>query len=140
MREMIDVYIKDLSNNKAFNSFRKNIFATKENNNMNDYKADTGTKYINTVIKDNLSPTMYAYYFCEKSNRILSDKKASALKIYDFDLVDEDSNLKFRKDCEVVIHIKFINLKINKFRNRTTRIILTVTLLYTRHLLLTKKN
>jgi hypothetical protein len=97
---MIDKYTKELNSlkNKPF----KNFMASKELNILNELKADSNTKFINTVIKDNLSPVMYAYYFCEKSNRILSDKKASALKIYDFDLVDEDSNLKFRKDCDVV--------------------------------------
>ncbi len=51
---------------------------------------------------------MYSFYFCEKSRQILSDKEAAALKAMslenNFEIIDEDCNLKFRnvKDFDQV--------------------------------------
>ena len=43
-------------------------------------KLENRTRYYNTAEKDEISPTMYAYYFCDKSKQNLSDKEAAAMK------------------------------------------------------------
>ncbi len=62
-------------------------------------KLDNKTRYLNLVTNDNLSPTMYAYYFCEKPRQILSDKEAAAMKAMNiennFEFIEEENSLKF---------------------------------------------
>ncbi len=43
-------------------------------------KLDNRTRYFNTAFNDNMTQTIYAYYFCDKSRQILSDKEAAAIK------------------------------------------------------------
>lgn len=43
-------------------------------------KLDNKTRFFNTVLHDNLSPTMHAFYYCEKIPGILSDKDAMSMK------------------------------------------------------------
>ena len=43
-------------------------------------KLENRTRYCNTAEIDEISPTMYAYYFCDKSKQNLSDKEAAAMK------------------------------------------------------------
>lgn len=99
---MIEKYLKDL-NFLRINSSNLNTYVDNRKKSFSlNFKSENQTKYINTISKENLSPTMYAYYFCEKSNRVLSDNKASTLRMYDFDLGDENSILKLKKDCDEV--------------------------------------
>jgi UDP-N-acetylglucosamine:LPS N-acetylglucosamine transferase len=49
------------------------------------FKLDNRTRYFNTALNDNMSQTMYAYYFCDKSRQILSDKEATAIKAISLD-------------------------------------------------------
>lgn len=57
-------------------------------------KPDVKTKTYNTVKDDNLSPTLYAYYNCEKNRQILSDKDAATMRVMridnNIDLTDEN--------------------------------------------------
>jgi len=48
-------------------------------------KLDNRTKYFNTALNDDMTQTMYAYYFCDKSRQILSDKEAAAIKAITID-------------------------------------------------------
>ena len=61
---------------------------------------DNRTRYYNTVSKDNLSATMYAYYFCDKTRQVLSDKHAASLKQMNLEsnleMLDED-NMRFMR-------------------------------------------
>ena len=74
-------------------------------------KLDNKTRYLNTVSNDNLSPTMYAYYFCQKNRQILSDKEAAALKAMNiennFEVMKEDNNLKFGRGANDFDQVKF---------------------------------
>ena len=48
-------------------------------------KLENRTRYYNTAEKDDISPTMFAYYFCDKSKQHLSDKEAAAMKAIHMD-------------------------------------------------------
>jgi hypothetical protein len=67
------------------------------------------------VSNDNLSPTMYAFYFCEKQRQILSDKESAALKAMsldnNFEIIDEECNLRFKggKEFDQVIFSIYIS-------------------------------
>lgn len=59
------------------------IQSLKENQDSKFFKVlklENRTRYYNTAEKDEISPTMYAYYFCDKSKQNLSDKEAAAMK------------------------------------------------------------
>jgi hypothetical protein len=58
---------------------------TKEKQHQGIFKPGGPTKSYNTVKNDNLSPTMYAYYFCNKSRAVLSDKEAAAISSMNLD-------------------------------------------------------
>lgn len=47
---------------------------------MSYIKHDIKTKTYNTVKDDNLTPTLYAFYNCDKSRQVLSDKEAAVVK------------------------------------------------------------
>jgi len=82
------------------------------------------TKIYNAVKDDNLSPTLFAYYNCDKSRQILSDREAAAIKSMKFDndfenlvednfLFNPNKNKKEKeanKDFDIVIFFKKFNL------------------------------
>ena len=59
------------------------IQSSKENQDSKFFKVvklENRTRSYNTAEKDEISPTMFAYYFCDKSKQNLSDKEAAAMK------------------------------------------------------------
>jgi len=48
-------------------------------------KPDVKTKTYNTVKDDNLSPTLFAYYNCDKNRQILSDNEAATMRAMKID-------------------------------------------------------
>jgi hypothetical protein len=62
----------------------------KEKTFYNHFKIEAKTKSINTVINDNLTPTMYAYYFCNKMRVNLSDKEAAAFSAMNINNSEEE--------------------------------------------------
>jgi hypothetical protein len=50
-----------------------------------NFKMDNKTRFSNPVLNDNLTPTIHAFYYCEKSRQILSDNEAAALKVMNLD-------------------------------------------------------
>jgi len=69
--------IENLSKNSA-----KQIKSEKEKifNSFTYSSTKNKTKYFHTAEQDEISPTLYAFYFCEKSKQILTDHQAAALK------------------------------------------------------------
>ena len=67
--------IENLSKNSA-----KQIKSEKEKNFNSFTSTKNKTKYFHTAEQDEISPTLYAFYFCEKSKQILTDHQAAALK------------------------------------------------------------
>lgn len=66
----------------------------KEKTLYSNLKLDNKTRYSNPVLNDNLTPTIHAFYFCDKSRQVLSDKEAAALKVMNlennFEMMDEE--------------------------------------------------
>ena len=69
--------IENLSKNSA-----KNIKLEKEKNfnSISNFSTKNKTKYFQTAENDEIPPTLYAFYFCEKSKQILTDNQAATLK------------------------------------------------------------
>ncbi len=61
---------------------------------MSHLKPDVKTKTYNTVKDDNLSPTLYAYYNCDKNRKILSDKESATMRAMKI-----ENNLDLVEDC-----------------------------------------
>ena len=61
-------------------------------------KLNGKTTMYSTAEKDELSPTMHAFYFCDKSKQILSDKDAAEFKNMTFDSVYPRPFLKDNED------------------------------------------
>ena len=61
-------------------------------------KINGTTAMFATAEKDELSPTMHAFYFCDKSKQILSDKDAAEFKNMNFDPVYPRPFLKENED------------------------------------------
>lgn len=72
----------------------------KEKSFYNHFKLEAKTKTYNTVVNDHLTPTMYAYYFCNKMRVNLSDREASALSAMNMNNSDEEDN-KIKKNNEL---------------------------------------
>lgn len=58
---------------------------------------DNRNRIFYTVSPDTLSPTMYAFYLCDKSNQNISDKEAAAMKAM---RIDSNYDLSFEKKKE----------------------------------------
>ena len=99
--EMLKKLIEDIKSltelsNSSTNSTIESIKQIKEKQTCTSFfKYDNKTRCYNTVVNDNLSPTMYAYYFCDKSRQVLSDKEAFAMKAIhienNYDIPEEEN-------------------------------------------------
>lgn len=56
-------------------------------------KPDVKTKMYNAVKDEHLSPTLFAYYNCDRSRKVLSDKEAATMRAMKI-----DNNLDFTDD------------------------------------------
>ena len=74
------------------------------------------TMYL-TAEKDELSPTMHAFYFCDKSKQILSDKDAAEFKNMTFDSVYPHTFLKDNEDNSSYNSI-FIDNQVHNAHNK----------------------
>jgi hypothetical protein len=73
-------------------------------------KLNNQTKTYNTVRNDNLSPTMHAFYFCNKSRVILSDKEAAALSSMNIDNNNGNGNYDDDEENNVMSNSRFKRL------------------------------
>jgi hypothetical protein len=93
--ELLRTYIDEIS---FLNNDNYEIYQQNKNKIFSSYiKVDNKTRYSNTVISDSLSPTMEAFYFCDKSKQILSDKEAAAIKVMNMESnfeVEEEKHMK----------------------------------------------
>lgn len=79
--DVIKYYIEEVK--LALNSPEDAILKYKnqlETNYFANVKLDNKTRYYNTAVNDDLSPTMYAFYFCDKTNPVLSDRVAAEME------------------------------------------------------------
>jgi hypothetical protein len=118
---MIKKYIEEIKFLSSISENNLNLDIYKQNKEKYFYsnvKLDNKTRYYNTAFNDNLTPTMSAYYFCDKSRQILSDKEAAAMKAMNldnnFDILGDDNmihvgGMKYgrnKDDDQVIIYIK----------------------------------
>lgn len=83
MIDMIKKYIEEIKslisgNIEQYKQSREKQFCS-------TIKLDNKTTLYNSVLQDNLSPTMFAYYYRIKSRNILTDKEAAAIKSINMD-------------------------------------------------------
>ena len=84
--ETKDYLIEDLKSLKSEESLSKS--KEEKSKKFSDLVKSNGkTTTFHTAEKDELSPTMHAFYFCDKSTQILSDKDAAEFKNMTFDPV-----------------------------------------------------
>lgn len=98
-----DILKKYLEDIKFLNNDNSEIYKQNREKTFYSYlKLDNKTRGFNTVINDNLTPTMHAYYFCDKSRQILTDKEAAAIKAINidnnFDMDDDKTNNNKRRN------------------------------------------
>ena len=77
--ETKDTLIEDLKSLKSEESLNK-LKEEKNKKFSENVKSNGKTTLFHTAEKDELSPTMHAFYFCDKSKQILSDKDAAEFK------------------------------------------------------------
>ena len=76
--DLVKKYLDEINFIKAdnFEIYRQN----REKILFSNLKIDNKTRFSNPVINDNLTPTINAFYYCDKSMEILGDKEAAVLK------------------------------------------------------------
>ena len=95
--EAKDSLIEDLKFLKSEETLQK--YKEEKNKKFSEYvKLNGKTTVYLTAEKDELSPTMHAFYFCDKSKQILSDKDAAEFKNMNFDPVYPRPFLKENED------------------------------------------
>ena len=95
--ETKDSLIDDLKSLKSEDSLNK--FKEEKSKKFSEIVKSNGkTTTFHTAEKDELSPTMHAFYFCDKSKQILSDKDAAEFKNMTFDPVYPSNFLKDNED------------------------------------------
>ncbi len=100
----------DKKKNEAKDSLIEDLKFLKSEETLQKYKEEKSKKFSEyvklngkttvylTAEKDELSPTMHAFYFCDKSKQILSDKDAAEFKNMNFDHVYPRPFLKENED------------------------------------------
>ena len=100
----------DKKKNEAKDSLIEDLKFLKSEETLQKYKEEKSKKFSEyvklngkttvylTAEKDELSPTMHAFYFCDKSKQILSDKDAAEFKNMNFDPVYPRPFLKENED------------------------------------------
>ena len=100
----------DKKKNEAKDSLMEDLKFLKSEETLQKYKEEKNKKFSEyvklngkttvylTAEKDELSPTMHAFYFCDKSKQILSDKDAAEFKNMNFDPVYPRPFLKENED------------------------------------------
>ena len=95
--ETKDTLIEELKFLKSEETLQK--YKEEKNKKFSEYiKLNGKTTVYLTAEKDELSPTMHAFYFCDKSKQILSDKDAAEFKNMNFDPVYPRPFLKENED------------------------------------------
>ena len=95
--ETKDSLIEDLKFLKSEETLQK--YKEEKSKKFSEYvKLNGKTTVYLTAEKDELSPTMHAFYFCDKSKQILSDKDAAEFKNMNFDPVYPRPFLKENED------------------------------------------
>ena len=95
--ETKDTLIEELKFLKSEETLQK--YKEEKNKKFSEYvKLNGKTTVYLTAEKDELSPTMHAFYFCDKSKQILSDKDAAEFKNMNFDPVYPRPFLKDNED------------------------------------------
>ena len=95
--EAKDCLIEDLKFLKSEETLQK--YKEEKSKKFSEYvKLNGKTTVYLTAEKDELSPTMHAFYFCDKSKQILSDKDAAEFKNMNFDPVYPRPFLKENED------------------------------------------
>lgn len=85
-KKSIDYVKKYIDEIKIISSDNANSHTQNREKQFYSYlKLDNRTRYFNTALNDNMTQTMYAFYFCDKSRQVLSDKEASAMKAHSID-------------------------------------------------------
>ena len=118
--EAKDSLIEDLKFLKSEETLQK--YKEEKNKKFSEYvKLNGKTTVYLTAEKDELSPTMHAFYFCDKSKQILSDKDAAEFKNMNFDpvyprpfLKDNEDNSSYNSlfiESQTHSHIKNLNRK-----------------------------
>ena len=118
--ETKDSLIEDLKFLKSEETLQK--YKEEKNKKFSEYiKLNGKTTVYLTAEKDELSPTMHAFYFCDKSKQILSDKDAAEFKNMNFDpvyprpfLKDNEDNSSYNSlfiESQTHSHIKNLNRK-----------------------------
>ena len=118
--ETKDTLIEDLKFLKSEETLQK--YKEEKNKKFSEYiKLNGKTTVYLTAEKDELSPTMHAFYFCDKSKQILSDKDAAEFKNMNFDpvyprpfLKDNEDNSSYNSlfiESQTHSHIKNLNRK-----------------------------
>lgn len=118
--ETKDTLIEDLKFLKSEETLQK--YKEEKNKKFSEcVKLNGKTTVYLTAEKDELSPTMHAFYFCDKSKQILSDKDAAEFKNMNFDpvyprpfLKDNEDNSSYNSlfiESQTHSHIKNLNRK-----------------------------
>ena len=118
--ETKDTLIEELKFLKSEETLQK--YKEEKNKKFSEYvKLNGKTTVYLTAEKDELSPTMHAFYFCDKSKQILSDKDAAEFKNMNFDpvyprpfLKDNEDNSSYNSlfiEGQTHSHIKNLNRK-----------------------------
>ena len=118
--ETKDSLIEELKFLKSEETLQK--YKEEKNKKFSEYvKLNGKTTVYLTAEKDELSPTMHAFYFCDKSKQILSDKDAAEFKNMNFDpvyprpfLKDNEDNSSYNSlfiESQTHSHIKNLNRK-----------------------------
>ena len=118
--ETKDTLIEELKFLKSEETLQK--YKEEKNKKFSEYvKLNGKTTVYLTAEKDELSPTMHAFYFCDKSKQILSDKDAAEFKNMNYDpvyprpfLKDNEDNSSYNSlfiDSQTHSHIKNLNRK-----------------------------
>ena len=118
--ETKDTLIEELKFLKSEETLQK--YKEEKNKKFSEYvKLNAKTTVYLTAEKDELSPTMHAFYFCDKSKQILSDKDAAEFKNMNFDpvyprpfLKDNEDNSSYNSlfiESQTHSHIKNLNRK-----------------------------
>ena len=128
--ETKDTLIEDLKSLKSEESLNK-LKEEKNKKFSENVKSNGKTTLFHTAEKDELSPTMHAFYFCDKSKQILSDKDAAEFKNMTFDPVyprpfikDNEDNCSYNSgfiDTQIHTHTKNLPRKrkpSNSFNNQ----------------------
>lgn len=84
IKEQISTKIVTITKNTDIETTNK-----KQEEFFKSIQLNINTIYYHTAEKDELTPTMSAFYFCEKSNQIISDKEAAARKLIHLDTTYE---------------------------------------------------